>query len=63
VSREAKKARELLSLPLHDEDIRLRTAHLEEYAVFIQSTSVNRKLIAGTRLLYEIPDWDAAVAS
>ncbi len=57
------RAREMLSLPLHDEDVRLRPAHLDEYAVFIQSTSVNRKLVGSTRLLYEVPDWDAAAAA
>ena len=29
------------------------------YDVFIQSTSVNRKLIGGTRFLYELDDWAA----
>ena len=57
------KAREMLGLPLHDEDVRLRPAYLEQYAVFIQSTSTNRRLVAGTRLLYEVPDWDAAAAA
>jgi len=54
------KAREMLGLPLHDEDVKLRPTHLDEYFVFIQSTSVNRRLIGGTRLLYEVPGWDAA---
>jgi hypothetical protein len=54
------RARELLGLPLHDEDVKLRPTHLEEYVPFIQSTSNNRKLIGGTRLLYEVPDWDRA---
>ena len=30
-----------------------------KYAVFVQSTSVNRKLIGGTRFLYEVEDWSA----
>lgn len=30
---------------------------LPNYYVFIQSTSVNRKLLSGTKFLYEIPDW------
>lgn len=29
-----------------------------EYSVFVQSTSVNRKLIGGTRILYELADID-----
>lgn len=52
------RARELLGLPLDDEDVKLRPVNLEEYVPFIQSTSNNRKLIGGTRLLYEVPDWD-----
>ena len=28
------------------------------YRVFIQSTSHNRKLIAGTKFLYEVEDWE-----
>ena len=52
------RARELLGLPQHDEDVKLRPTHLEEFVPFIQSTSNNRKLIGGTRLLYEVPDWD-----
>jgi len=55
------RARELLGLPLDDEDVRLAPVALADYAPFVQSTSVNRKLIGGTRLLYEVPDWDRAV--
>lgn len=29
----------------------------QKYFVFIQSTSVNRKLIGGTKFLYEVSDW------
>jgi hypothetical protein len=54
------RARELLGLPTVDEDVKLRPTHLETYIPFIQSTSNNRKLIGGTRLLYEVPDWDAS---
>jgi von Willebrand factor type A domain len=54
------RARELLGLPLDDEDVKLAATHLAEYVPFIQSTSVNRKLVGGTRLLYEVPDWDRA---
>jgi hypothetical protein len=54
------RARELLGLPLHDEDVKLAATHLEEWVPFIQSTSNNRKLVGGTRLLYEVPDWDRA---
>lgn len=35
---------------------------LAKYTAFIQSTSNNRKLIGGTRFLYEVEDWDRAAA-
>src|SRR5512135_128539 len=59
------KVREMLELPPQAErkgedreDVKLRPVSFEKYAVFIQSTSANRALVAGTRLLYEVPDWD-----
>lgn len=36
---------------------RLAPTALDKYAVFVQSTSNNRKLIGGTRFLYEVEDW------
>ena len=33
---------------------RLNSHHTKDYRVYVQSTSINRKLIAGTRLLYEV---------
>jgi hypothetical protein len=53
---EGEKARELLDLP-DDEDIRLKPTDLDQYSIFVQSTSYNRRLIGGTRFLYEIHDW------
>jgi transcriptional regulator with XRE-family HTH domain len=52
-------ARTLLDLPAQGTGgtVRLRPTHLEKYKVFIQSTSVNRKLIGNTHLLYEVHDW------
>ena len=47
----------MIGLPL-DETARLRPTDLEKYAVFVQSTSVNRVLQGGTRFLYEVEDWD-----
>jgi hypothetical protein len=41
------------------EDVKLRPVDLEKWRVFVQSTSSNRKLVAGTNLLYEVDDWDA----
>lgn len=35
---------------------RLNSKHANEFRVFVQSTSVNRKLIGGTVMLYEISD-------
>lgn len=51
------KAREMAGIPVG------RTAELQPtlvkgYTVFIQSTSVNRALQAGTRFLYEVPDYE-----
>lgn len=37
---------------------RLHAADAKEFRIFVQSTSVNRKLIAGTTFLYEIPDME-----
>jgi hypothetical protein len=54
-------ARELLGLP-PGETVRIRPASLEKYVVFVQSTSNNRKLMGGSRFLYEVEDWDGARA-
>jgi hypothetical protein len=43
------------------EDVKLKPVDLEKWHVFVQSTSSNRKLVAHTRLLYEVEDWDAKV--
>jgi hypothetical protein len=53
-------AREVLGLPTYDRDVKLSAIHLSRYRVFIQSTSVNRKLVAGQGILYQVP---APVAS
>lgn len=45
-------AREMLGLDSHT--ARIRPASLDKFAVFVQSTSVNRKLVGGTRFLYEV---------
>jgi hypothetical protein len=42
-------ARQIVNLP--DAEIRVRPQHNPEFDVFVQSTSVNRKLVPGTRLL------------
>ena len=38
---------------------RIRPHELEKFVVFVQSTSVNRRLVGGTRFLYGIDDWAA----
>jgi hypothetical protein len=49
-------ARDLLGLPAGT-TARIKPSNLEKYVVFVQSTSANRKLIGGTRFLYEVEDW------
>lgn len=29
-----------------------------QYVVFVQSTSANRKLVGGSKFLYEVEDWE-----
>ncbi len=53
---EGNKAKALLGMKPGVTD-RLAPAALDKYAVFVQSTSNNRKLIGGTRFLYEVEDW------
>jgi hypothetical protein len=52
------KAREMLGLT-PGETARIRPTTLEKYVVFVQSTSANRKLVKGTKFLYEVEDWDS----
>lgn len=47
------KAREILGIPVGVR-ARVKPDKLNDYRGFIQSTSVNRKLLAGTRFLYEV---------
>jgi hypothetical protein len=50
------KAREMGGIPL-GEDCMVSPSNCPGYRVFIQSTSYNRKLLAGTKFLYEVEDW------
>jgi len=50
------RARELVGLP-EGENAKIKPVSLEKFTPFIQSTSNNRKLIGGTRFLYEVEDW------
>ncbi|MFK4543393.1 hypothetical protein RKD29_002989 [Streptomyces tendae] len=43
------EARALLGLP--DVEVRIKPDHNDDFTIFVQSTSVNRKLVANTRLL------------
>ncbi len=47
------EARNMIGLP-HGTRGRIRPADLDLYDVFVQSTSYNRKLVDGTRFLYEV---------
>lgn len=51
------EARRMIGLP-EGSNARLKPVIPAGYTVFVQSTSVNRKLKAGTRFLYEVKDWD-----
>lgn len=53
------QARVMLGLPI-GESASIRPTKLEEYRVFVQSTSYNRKLMGGTRFLYEVSDYEPA---
>jgi hypothetical protein len=48
--------RGMLGLP-ENTSVRIKPTHLDQYIVFVQSTSYNRKLIGNTRFLYEVEDW------
>jgi len=52
------RAREMLGLP-EGAATRIKPTSLEKFCVFVQSTSANRKLMGGTRFLYEVEDWSA----
>ncbi|MFF6995366.1 VWA domain-containing protein [Streptomyces sp. NPDC008313] len=43
------EARKLLGLP--DTEVRVKPDHNDDFTIFVQSTSVNRRLVANTRLL------------
>ena len=53
-------ARELLGIPVGGGNVKI-SPHYDRtrYDVFVQSTSVNRALLAGTRFLYEVDGWRA----
>jgi hypothetical protein len=53
---EGEAAREMLGIA-DISTVRIKPNNLEKYMVFVQSTSANRKLIGGTKFLYEVEDW------
>ena len=54
-------ARRMLHLVDYDETKKYKcNDYPSEYLVFIQSTSVNRKLLADTKFLYEVEDFATA---
>lgn len=57
------QARDMIDLPYGEEGrVNPRDNKLKDYIVFIQSTSVNRKLLKDTRFLYEVEEWDRKAA-
>lgn len=50
---EGNKARKMLNLITYDETKRIKPTDFAEYDVFIQSTSLTRKLVDGTKFLYD----------
>jgi hypothetical protein len=55
---EGMKARKMLGLITYDEKAKIKPAAFPDYNVFVQSTSYNRKLIAGTQFLYDASEED-----
>jgi hypothetical protein len=52
------KARQMAGIPIGETaNVSPGAGDLAGYTCFIQSTSVNRKLLAGTKFLYEVDDW------
>lgn len=49
-------ARDVLGIP--EGRCRSRPEAGSDYVGYVQSTSVNRKLLKGTKFLYEVPDWE-----
>lgn len=56
------QARVMLGLPLGG-TARIRPAHLDEYRVFVQNKSHNRKLRGRTQLLYEVADFNPGLSA
>lgn len=54
-------ARAMLGLP-RGANAHIRPGALDQYNVFVQSTSYNRVLKRDTKFLYEVEDWDRGVA-
>ncbi len=52
------EAREIVGIPEGRVSFAPKEADLGKYNIFIQSTSYNRKLLAGTKFLYEVEDWE-----
>lgn len=52
---EGKHAREIIGLS--SEKKKYKPSDIDEYRVFIQSTSHNRKLVKNSGFLYEASDW------
>lgn len=56
-----REARAMIGLP-EGVDAKISPTSLDEFRVFVRSTSVNRMLVVGTGLLYEVEDWNRVAA-
>ena len=54
------KVREVLAIPKSSKKFKLDLAEISDFDVFVQSTSVNRILLAPTEFLYEVEDAEVA---
>jgi hypothetical protein len=50
---EGNMCRKMLNLITYDENKRIKPTDFPQYDIFIQSTSLNRKLIGGSQFLYD----------
>jgi hypothetical protein len=53
---EGEAARTIAGIKSNEERAKIKPANLDKYRIFIQSTSPNRKLLAGQGFLYEVMD-------
>jgi hypothetical protein len=54
---EGSGAKTLVGISTDEDNVKKNPSDIEDFRVFIQSTSYNRKLIGGTGFLYEVDGW------